>query len=152
MHLAQLNVAHMRAPMDSPELADFIAALEPLYEISDAAPGFVWRLKEGDTPQDLIQHDYGDHLVVNLSVWESRDALWDFVYRSAHLGVLQRRREWFLRMAEPYTVMWWIPEGREPTVAEGMERLESLKAEGPTREAFTFKDFHQDESRTGFRT
>ncbi|WP_371778828.1 DUF3291 domain-containing protein [Streptosporangium subroseum] len=142
MHLAQLNVAHMRAPMDSPELAEFMAALEPIYKISDATPGFVWRLKEGDTPQDLIQHDYGDYLVINLSVWESRDTLWDFVYRSAHLGVMQRRREWFLRMAEPYTVMWWIPEGPEPTLKEGMERLELLKAEGPTPRAFTFKEFY----------
>ena len=56
----------------------------------------MWRLKESDGPTATVRHGYGDHLVVNFSVWESRDALWDFVYRSAHLGVLQRRREWFL--------------------------------------------------------
>ncbi|WP_406313960.1 DUF3291 domain-containing protein [Streptosporangium sp. NBC_01639] len=143
MHLAQLNVAHMRAPKESPELADFIAALEPINQISDTAPGFVWRLKGGDSPQDTVEHDYGDHLLINFSVWESRDTLWDFVYRSAHLGVLQRRREWFLRAAEPYTVMWWIPEGYTPTLEEGMGRLELLKAEGPTPQAFTFKDFYE---------
>ncbi|WP_344973375.1 DUF3291 domain-containing protein [Streptosporangium fragile] len=142
MHLAQMNIAHMRAPKDSPELAGFVAALDPINRLAEATPGFVWRLKGGDGAQDTVEHDYGDHLLINFSVWESRDTLWDFIYRSGHLAVLQRRREWFLRMAEPYTVMWWIPEGHVPTLAEGMERLERLRAQGPTPEAFTFKDFH----------
>ncbi|GAT68692.1 DUF3291 domain-containing protein [Planomonospora sp. ID91781] len=143
MHLAQLNVARLRAPLDSPEIADFVALLEPVNKISDESPGFVWRLKESeDDPQATVQHDYGDDLVINFSVWESREALWNFVYRSAHLPVLQRRREWFLSMAEPYSVMWWIPEGHIPSLAEGMERLELLRREGPGPRAFTFRDFH----------
>ncbi|TDC08329.1 DUF3291 domain-containing protein [Nonomuraea longispora] len=141
MHLAQLNIAHMRAPVDSPELAEFVALLEPVNALADAAPGFVWRLKESETdPTATVVHDYGDHLLVNFSVWKSLDTLWNYVYRSPHLGVLRRRREWFLRVAEPYTVMWWIPEGHIPPLAEGMRRLERLKTEGPSPEAFTFKD------------
>ncbi|WP_433238235.1 DUF3291 domain-containing protein [Streptosporangium sp. CA-135522] len=150
MHLAQLNVAHMRAPKDSPELADFVAALDPINRLAEAAPGFVWRLKGGDGPEDVVEHDYGDHLLINFSVWESRDTLWDFTYRSAHLGVLQRRREWFLRVAEPYSVMWWIPQGHVPTLEEAMERLELLKSEGPTSRAFTLKDFY-DSSEAAWR-
>ncbi|MEV4382259.1 DUF3291 domain-containing protein [Streptosporangium sp. NPDC049644] len=142
MHLAQLNIAHMRAPVDSSELAAFVAGLDPINRLAEAAPGFVWRLKGGDAPEDTVKHDHGDHLLVNLSVWESREALWDYVYRSGHLEFLQRRREWFLRMAEPSSVMWWIPEGHEPRLAEGMERLERFRREGPTSEAFTFKDFY----------
>ncbi|MFI7133201.1 DUF3291 domain-containing protein [Nonomuraea sp. NPDC050153] len=141
MHLAELNVAHLRAPIDSQELSEFVALLEPVNAIADEAPGFVWRLKESEEdPTATVIHGYGDHLLVNFSVWESLDTLWDYVYRSVHLGVLRRRREWFLRMAEPYMVMWWIPEGHIPSLAEGMERLERLKAEGPGPEAFTFKD------------
>ncbi|MEU0478021.1 DUF3291 domain-containing protein [Streptosporangium sp. NPDC006013] len=142
MHLAQLNIAHMRAPVDSPELAPFAAGLDPVNRLAEATPGFVWRLKGGDAPGDTVKHDYGDHLLINFSVWESREALWDYVYRSGHLEFLQRRREWFLRTAEPSSVMWWIPEGHEPPLAEGMERLERLRREGPTPEAFTFKDFY----------
>lgn len=145
MHLAQLNVAHLRAPLDTPELADFVANLEPVNLLSDAAPGFVWRLKESESdPTATVQHDYGDHLVINFSVWESRDTLWNFVYKSAHLAVLQRRREWFLHIAQPYTVMWWVEEGELPTLDEGMARLERLKAEGPSPEAFTFKEFYDE--------
>nr|WP_229697769.1 DUF3291 domain-containing protein [Nonomuraea cavernae] len=141
MHLAQLNVAHLRAPMDAPELAAFVELLEPVNTLADTSPGFVWRMKESeDDPTATLTHAYGDHLLVNLSVWESLESLWDYAYRSAHLGVLRRRREWFLRTAEPYLVMWWIPEGRLPTVAEGMRRLERLRDEGPSPEAFTFKE------------
>ncbi|GAA3113857.1 DUF3291 domain-containing protein [Planomonospora alba] len=151
MHLAQLNVARLRAPLDSPELAGFVALLEPVNAVSDAAPGFVWRLKGSETdPEATVQHDYGDDLVINFSVWESRETLWNFVYRSVHLPALQRRREWFLHIAEPYSVMWWIPEGHIPSLAEGMERLELLRAHGPGPRAFTFKDFYDsDEAGAG---
>ncbi|MEV0199944.1 DUF3291 domain-containing protein [Nonomuraea sp. NPDC050691] len=141
MHLAQLNIAHLRAPIDGPELSSFVELLEPINDLADAAPGFVWRLKESEEdPTATVIHDYGDHLIINFSVWESIDALWTFVYRSAHLGVLRRRREWFLRMAEPYTVMWWVPEGYVPTLTEAMERLERLRTHGSGPEAFTFQE------------
>ncbi|MER6584049.1 DUF3291 domain-containing protein [Nonomuraea sp. NPDC001023] len=141
MHLAQLNVAHLRAPIDAPELAEFVALLEPVNAVADEAPGFVWRMKESESdPTATVTHDYGDHLLINFSVWESLQTLWDFTYRSVHLGVLRRRREWFLRVAEPYMVMWWVPEGHIPSLAEGMRRLERLRTEGPSPEAFTYKD------------
>ncbi|GAA3649758.1 DUF3291 domain-containing protein [Nonomuraea antimicrobica] len=141
MHLAQLNVAHLRAPIDSPQLAEFVDLLEPVNAVADQAPGFVWRLKESESdPTATVQHDYGDLLLINFSVWESLETLWDYAYRSVHLGVLRRRREWFLRVAEPYSVMWWIQEGHTPSLAEGMRRLERLRSEGPSPEAFTFKD------------
>ncbi|MEU4574400.1 DUF3291 domain-containing protein [Nonomuraea sp. ATR24] len=141
MHLAELNLAHLRAPIDSAELAEFVALLEPINDLADRSPGFVWRLKESEEdPTATVQHEYGDHLLVNFSVWESLDALWNYVYRSDHLAVLRRRREWFLRMAEPAMVMWWIPEGTIPTLAEGMARLRRLRTEGPGPEAFTYKD------------
>jgi hypothetical protein len=141
MHLAQMNIAHLRAPIDSPELAEFVALLEPVNALADEAPGFVWRLKEDETdPTATVIHGFGDHLLINLSVWESLEPLWDYVYRSPHLGVLRRRKEWFQRVAEPFMVMWWIPEGHLPSPAEGMARLERLRAEGPGPQAFTFRD------------
>ncbi|RCG29779.1 DUF3291 domain-containing protein [Sphaerisporangium album] len=147
MHLAQLNVAHLRAPVDSPEIAQFVAALGPVNAISDASPGFVWRLKEDeDDPTATVRHDHGDLLLINFSVWESRESLWNFVYRSPHLEYLRRRREWFLRAAEPYSVMWWIPEGHIPTLDDGMSRLRTLRENGPCPDAFTFTDFHEPQA------
>ncbi|KAA9377569.1 DUF3291 domain-containing protein [Microbispora cellulosiformans] len=142
MHLAQLNIARLREPIDSPALTGFLEALEPIYQVSDSAPGFVWRMQEGNLATDLIQYENDRLLLVNLSVWESRETLWNFAYRSAHLEVMRRRREWFHRMAEPYLVLWWVPEGHLPTVDEAMARLSVLRAEGAGPEAFTFREFY----------
>jgi Domain of unknown function (DUF3291) len=46
--LAQVNIARLRAPLDSPQLTDFVAALDPVNAAADAAPGFVWRLQTED--------------------------------------------------------------------------------------------------------
>jgi hypothetical protein len=43
--LAQVNIARMRAPLDSPLLADFVADLDPVNATADTAPGFLWRLQ-----------------------------------------------------------------------------------------------------------
>ncbi|WP_062437471.1 DUF3291 domain-containing protein [Herbidospora daliensis] len=150
MHLAQFNVAHMRAPVDDPLLAEFVAALEPVNTQADAAPGFVWRaIANEDDPEETITHEFGDHLLINYSIWESRDALWNFVYRSPHLAILQRRREWFHRVAEPYTVMWWVEEGEIPSLKEAWNRLTLLRQKGPTPDAFTFKEFYEPNGARG---
>ena len=139
LHLAQLNIARLRAPLDSPELADFVAALDPVNALADAAPGFVWRLQTDDGDATSIRAFDDDMLIVNMSVWESLDALRAYVYGSEHRAVMARRRQWFERMAEAYVVLWWVPAGHVPTVEEAKERLEALRREGPTADAFTFK-------------
>jgi hypothetical protein len=75
---------------------------------------------------------------MNMSVWETVEALADYVYRSAHTPFLRRRREWFERYGRLYLALWWIPAGTIPTIEEGLARLGRLEAHGPTVEAFTF--------------
>ncbi|GGM59147.1 hypothetical protein GCM10010106_01150 [Thermopolyspora flexuosa] len=142
MHLAQLNVARMVAPLDSPVMADFVAGLEHINRLADSWPGFVWRLK-GSGPTGTTPDTEDERVLVNLSVWESREALWSYTYRSEHLRFMQRRREWFEPLRQPHLVMWWIPQGVIPTVPEAMERLRRLREEGPSPEAFTFRDFYE---------
>lgn len=139
-HLAQVNIAVPRGPMDSATMAGFVELLEPINELADSAPGFVWRLQDDDGNATSISVFGDDSLIVNMSVWKSADALWDFVYDSGHLKVMRRRREWFTRMRESFMCLWWIPGGQLPTVADAEERLERLRAEGPTPYAFTFKE------------
>jgi len=138
-HLAQLNIGRVRAPLDSPQLADFVAGLEPVNALADGAPGFVWRLQTEDGDATAIRAFDDDMLLVNMSVWESLDALAEFVYRSDHRAVMVRRREWFEQMAEPYLVLWWVEAGHLPTVDEAKDRLELLRRSGPSVEAFTFR-------------
>jgi hypothetical protein len=139
--LAQLNVALMKAPLDAPEMADFVASLDRINALADGSPGFVWRLQteEGDATE-LRSELLGDNVLVNMSVWSGIEALHAYVYRSGHVEVMRRRREWFERMREAYVVLWWVPRGHRPSIAEAAQRLQYLREHGPTREAFTFRD------------
>lgn len=151
-HLAQFNVAALHHPLDDPRTADFVALLEPVNALADRAPGFVWRLVEEGMPDATGMRPAGDDVIVNFSVWESAEALWDFVYRSAHLETMRRRREWFRRHAEAHLVMWWIPAGRVPTVGEAMERLALLRENGPSPRAFTFNASYTAAEAAGAQT
>jgi hypothetical protein len=139
-YLAQVNIARLAAPLDSPQLADFVANLQPINAIADASHGFVWRLQTeaGDATTLRIFDD--DWLIVNMSVWESLEALRNYVYRSPHADVLRRRQEWFERMVEAYVALWWIEAGTLPTLTDAQDRLLVLRAEGPTPYAFTLKE------------
>jgi hypothetical protein len=139
LHLAQVNVARLSAPLDSPQLADFVANLEPINAIADASPGSVWRLQTDAGDATALRFLDDDWLIVNMSVWESLEALQTYVYRSPHADVLRRRQEWFERMVEAHVALWWIEAGTIPTLSDAQERLMTLRAEGPTPYAFTLK-------------
>jgi hypothetical protein len=150
MHLAQINVARLRAPLDSPQLAGFVALLEPINALADSSPGFVWRyITEGADDATAARPFPDEMMLLNFSVWESREALWNFVYRSAHLDALRQRREWFSKLAESYQALWWVRAGHRPSVAEAVHRLELLRRQGPGPEAFTFADFVEFHCRPG---
>ena len=138
--IAQLNVGRVLAPPDSPVLAEFMAALDGVNALADAAPGFVWRLKSdsGNATDILISDD--PLFLINMSVWESTDSLFEFVYRSLHTKFMVRRREWFEKPVEQYLVLWWVPAGHIPTPQEALVRLDHLRAHGPSPHAFTFRE------------
>ncbi len=146
--LAQVNVGRLLAPMDSPLIADFAAALDPVNAVADTAPGFVWRMQTEDGNATAVRGFEADAagapggILINMSVWESVEALAAYVYGDAHRAVLRRRREWFARMTDAYTALWWIPRGHLPTVGEAEDRVRHLRAHGPTPRAFTLKEHY----------
>jgi hypothetical protein len=141
LHLAQLNIGRLVAPLDDPRMADFVAGLPVVNAIADASPGFVWRLVDDDGADATGVRPFADpEVAINLSVWESVEALRGFMYRTAHLDFLRRRREWFTVFGQPYAVSWWVPAGHRPTVEEAVARLELLKSNGSTAEAFALRD------------
>lgn len=136
--LAQLNIASMRQPLESPGMADFVANLERINALAEASPGFVWRLQDEAGDATAIR-PFGEEVLVNLSLWRDIEALKDYVYRSAHAEMLKRRSEWFSRLGQAHMVLWWVPAGHLPSVGEAAGRLQLLREQGPTAQAFSFR-------------
>ncbi|MFT5219333.1 MAG: hypothetical protein ACI822_001719 [Gammaproteobacteria bacterium] len=141
-HLAQLNIAKMKFPIDSPDMSGFVDQLDEVNALADAAPGFVWRLQteEGDaTGIDF----FGSDILVNMSVWEDVESLHNYVYRSAHNKVMAQRKQWFDSFEQLYSVLWWVEAGHVPDLEEASARLQLLREQGATQEAFTFKQLFE---------
>ena len=139
-HLAQVNIGKFIAPIDDPVMAGFKNQLDPINAIADATPGFVWRLQTEDGNATAIRPYAGDDLMaINMSVWESLEALQQFVYKSGHVTTLRGRRQWFEEIEGQFLALWWVRVGHVPTVSEAQERLHYLKEHGPTPHAFTFR-------------
>ena len=137
--LAQLNVGIIKGPMDSPVMADFAANLDRINALAERSPGFVWRLQTEAGNATAIRPFEDANMLVNMSVWRDIESLNEYVYRSAHMEVLRRRREWFEKMQDAFLVLWWVPKGHRPNVIEAIAKLEVLRSKGPTAEAFTFR-------------
>ena len=138
-NLAQINIAKMKAPLDDPVMAGFVDQLDRINAEADAAPGFVWRMQDEDEAPKILRI-FGDPLIlVNMSVWQSVDLLFNYSYRSGHAQPFRDRRQWFDKMDRPHMALWWIPAGKLPTMEAGYSRLDQLAANGPSPQAFTFK-------------
>ena len=135
--VAQLNIAAMKASYESPVMADFVANLDRIHALAEDAPGFVWRMKSGEEGETTRPME--PLTLVNITVWRDVETLSEFTYRTAHAEIVRRRGEWFERMEQAYYVLWWVPKGHRPGVDEALDRLELLRANGPTPAAFTFR-------------
>ena len=143
-HLAQVNIGRFRAPIEDPIMEGFRSQLDSINALADRTPGFLWRLQTEDGNATAVHAFEWDRagsagVLVNMSVWESVEALFEFVYKSRHVDFFRRRRAWFERFGRPYIALWWVPAATLPSAADARERLEYLEAHGPTPYAFTFK-------------
>ena len=144
--LAQVNIARLIEPLDSDRLSDFVSAIDDVNAAADAAPGFLWRLKsEAGNAMSIRAFEWGISgsagVVVNLSTWESPQALRDYVDSPMHRAVLRRRREWTHQVAEHTTVLWWVPCHHRPSTHEAEERLRRIRRDGSSAMAFAL---HED--------
>jgi ring-1,2-phenylacetyl-CoA epoxidase subunit PaaC len=146
--LAQINIAKLKAPIDSPLLADFAAQLDQVNAMAESSAGFIWRLKDetGSATTLSLGCPWGPEYIVNMSVWQDIDSLKNFAYQqSSHVGVLRRRHEWFDKMTSPHLGMWWLQDDQLPTLLDAKRRLDYLEAQGETEYAFNFKKSFEPE-------
>ena len=138
-HLAQLNIGRVRAPMTDPLMAGFVAELESVNALADSAPGFIWRLQTEAGDATAIRPYDDDTILINMSVWETVEALKAYVYRTHHVDVMRQREKWFERLDTYFIALWWVPAGTIPTVLEAKLRLDHLRQYGESPYAFSFK-------------
>lgn len=137
-HLAQLNIARMLYPLDDPRMAGFVNQLDEINTLAEASDGFVWRFQSDAGNATEYRPFDDDFIIVNMSVWESVEALHNYTYKSGHAKVFKQRKQWFER-TEGYMVLWWLPAGDTPTVEQAKQRLNHLTQHGPTHHAFIFR-------------
>ena len=130
--IAQLNVGRAVAPLDQRVMADFMNWLDEINALAERSPGFVWRLQGASGNNTDLKVSDDPLFIVNLSVWSSIEALYDFTYRTDHRTVFKRRHEWFERLGRPNTVLWWQLAGTLPTAEQALARLDRLATFGPT--------------------
>lgn len=149
--LAQINVGRTLWPLDDPRMTGFVERLDSVNALAEASPGFVWRLQSDSGNATDIKVSDDPQFIVNMSVWRDAEALFDFVYRSAHREVMVLRRQWFEAPERAFQALWWVPAGHRPSVEEGLAAIARLEADGPTPAAFTFKQRFAPPERLGVR-
>ncbi|MFQ5548321.1 MAG: DUF3291 domain-containing protein [Woeseia sp.] len=140
-HLAQVNIAIARYSYVDPRLAGFVDNLDRVYALAESMPGFVWRHVSVNNDAQAKRVFGEPELIFNMSLWKTKQALFDFVYKSDHADILRRRAEWFIPQNRPIMALWWQPAGTIPSIMEARHRLERLEQAGPTEDAFTFGSF-----------
>ncbi len=138
-HLAQINIALLRAPINDPMIEGFVNGLDAMNALAEQTDGFVWRLQTEDGDATALRVFDNELIIVNMSVWESIEALYAYTHQTKHVEFFRQRRDWFERMTTPHLAMWWIESGSIPTVENGKFALQHLEQHGPTPRAFTFK-------------
>jgi hypothetical protein len=141
-HLAQINVGKLLAPLDDPMIAGFVNALDEINALADRSAGFVWRFQTEEGDATALRPFDDDLILVNFSVWESAEALKNYVYQGAHAEVMRQRRQWFEKFEGAYMALWWVEAGHLPTILEAKSRLQYLQQHGPSATAFTFKQLY----------
>jgi hypothetical protein len=139
-YIAQINVGRLRAEPPHPSIAPFMDSLDRINALAEASPGFVWRLKDESNNATAIRVFDDPRIAVNMSVWESIEALQAYAYRSEHVEFFRRRQEWFEDFGAPHLALWWVEAEHRPTPLEGRARLAELQANGPSPRAFTFRE------------
>jgi len=142
-YVAQVNIGRINAPLGDRVMAGFVARLDEINALADKSPGFVWRLQTSEGNATYFRPYDDDRILLNMSVWETIDALNNYVYRTAHVKLLRQRHHWFEKFAGAYAALWWVPAGHVPSIDEAKKRLAHLDSHGSTQFAFTFKTVFQ---------
>ena len=137
--LAQINVARMiGVNIDDPIMKEFVDNLNRVNELAENSPGFIWRLKDDSNNASNFNPFIDEQVIINISVWKDIESLENFTYKTFHTDFLKKK--WFYKYGKAHFAIWWIKEGKHPSIEESIEKIEHLQLNGPSEKAFNFKD------------
>ena len=149
--LAFMTIAVLIAEVDDPRIQGFLDRVENNNKNAENSEGFIGRAitdpETGESnwgkrtmPKVYQRDEYLNKRVMTLSLWDDLESVFAFSYYGSHGESLQHRYEWFVKSDLPIYVAYWVADGERPTWEQACERLDRLAAEGPTPEAFNFKN------------
>lgn len=150
--LAQVNISRPRTALDAPAMAGFVAAVDHVNRLADQSVGFVWRLRSSEPHGTTLPWDGSVPVIVNLSLWESYEALHAFVYRGPHALLVRQSSRWFEPIRQPSTALWWTTASEVPTLDEATRHLRFLQVHGPSPQAFTMRRRFEPDGRPTARS
>ena len=125
--------------INDPIMQEFVDNLDKVNAVAESSNGFVWRLKDENNNATSLNPYNDEQVIINISVWETIETLENFMYKTFHTEFLKRRKEWFQSFGKAYTAMWWIEEGKYPSMQEAVDKLDYLQKNGASAVVFDFK-------------
>lgn len=139
--IAEINIARMKGvDINDSIMKEFVENLNNVNDIAEKSEGFVWRLKDENNNATGLNPYNDEQVIINVSVWESIEALENFMYKTFHSEFLKRRKEWFQAYGKAHTAVWWIPFKQFPTLQEAVDKLDYLQKNGPSEYVFDLKN------------
>ena len=108
--------------------------------LAQRSDGFIWMID--DETMDAVQNDPNGALASRpgtastLSVWRDPRSLWHFVEKTLHAKFMAKHDDWFVPGDRSHLVIWDVPDGHRPTVAEGMGQWAALQSNGETETVY----------------
>ena len=135
-HIAHISIGLVKYPLDDPRNAEVVNSLEKIYGEAEAFEGFIWRKPDEEIFAELAELGRDPAEILSLTVWTNMDELKQYTYGGLHKYFMDNADKWFDKFGPPALAMWPVDPGNRPTVAEALERLEHLAANGPSDYAF----------------
>ena len=129
------NLADMTYPRSDPRMDPFFDNVDKMNALAERSPGFVWRLKSFADDGHRAAQVAGTTLTT-MSVWESPEALGDYVFNTVHVQFYLKRHEWFDAITRSHFVMWNHTADNWPDEDEAIARLAHFQTHGSTDYAF----------------
>lgn len=73
-----------------------------------------------------------------MTIWKSIEDLKEFTFKHVHSDAMKKRGQWFKKLPEVTSVLWWVKFDCMPSPIEAKHKFELINAQGASSEGFSF--------------